>query len=114
MNNEFSTLLSIAAVLISCQQEPDSPSKANPGTSFTVTAAQGCPDWNAGDSLSVVDNTGGHLFKAESAGRTAVFKGKSYASAEQRVFLSPYSKPRNRDSTGPDLLPPRKLRPFFL
>lgn len=86
------SILAIAGVLISCQQEPDSPSKANPGTSFTVTAAQGCPDWNAGDSLSVVDNTGGHLFKAESAGRTAVFKGKSYASAEQRVFLSPYSK----------------------
>ena len=84
-------LLLAASVLASCKDNNPADLSA-PGTSFTITAADGCPDWAAGDSLSVLDNTGDHLFLAETAGRSVRFKGRSYASAKTRVFLSPYEK----------------------
>ena len=80
-----------SVLFFSCDRNNE-PEIDSGGKSVTLKADPFCGDWAKGDSVSVLDNTGNHLFLADAAGSTAAFSGKGYPSAKNRVVLSPYYK----------------------
>ena len=79
-------------LLFSCDRNGGPAQPAADGKSVTLASDPFCGDWAKGDSVSVLDNTGNHLFLADAAGPSAAFSGKGYPSAKSRVILSPYYK----------------------
>ena len=79
-------------LLFSCDRNSGPVQPAADGKSVTLASDPFCGDWAKGDSVSVLDNTGNHLFLADAAGPSAAFSGKGYPSAKSRVILSPYYK----------------------
>ena len=87
------TVLAIAAtVLLACQPEEKEsarPSQSDAEMDMTISASPLLGSWNVGDSLSILDNSGSHVFRTQASGASAVFSGKSYVRSRSRIALFP-------------------------
>ena len=80
------------AAAISCQPEEKDLSHAVPAENelqISATAGSLFPEWQQGDSLTVIDNAGLHTFKALGSGTTAIFSGTAYPRSKARVAVYP-------------------------
>ena len=87
-------LILISALLCCCTPKEETPSTENNGKDvdmeLNITADSSFGEWKEGDELSIIDNTGDHMFSAAAPGRTALFKGQGYARALGRIAVYPY------------------------
>lgn len=87
------TLLLLSAAVISCtpKEEEQLPS-GDAEMELSISSDSFYGEWKEGDTVSILDNSGNHVFTALSSGNTVSFKGKCDTRAAYRVVLAPYTK----------------------
>ena len=74
----------------SCQpEERASSAVAENEKEFPVRAGGLLGEWSPGDSLTMVDNLGCHVFKAAAAGAEVPFSGQAYTRSRSRIAVYP-------------------------